>query len=111
MEPIMDKLSSQQWFASSGRKDEVNAKSYLVKNMNGVKLPVALELGHTILSLGDVYGLQEGDVLKLDEKIDDPILIRVGNHIRFRAKPGIHEKKVAAEVLEVLVTEESDSTN
>jgi len=111
MEPIMDKLSSQQWFASSGRKDEVSAKSYITRNLNGVKLPVSLELGHTILSLGDVYGLQEGDVLKLDEKIDDPILVRVGNHIRFKAKPGIHEKKVAAEVLEVLNEEYSDNVN
>ena len=111
MEPIMDKLSSQQWFASTGRKDEVNAKSYITKNLNDVKLPVALELGHTILSLGDVYGLQEGDVLKLDEKIDDPILVRVGNHIRFKAHPGIHEKKVAAEILEVLNDEYSDNIN
>jgi flagellar motor switch protein FliM len=111
MEPIMDKLSSQQWFASSGRKDEINAKSYITKNMQDVKLPVALELGHTILSLGDVYGLQEGDVLKLDEKIDDPILIRVGNQVRFKAKPGIHEKKVAAEVLEVLNDDDSDNVN
>jgi len=111
MEPIMDKLSSQQWFASSGRKDEVNAKAYIAKNIRDVKLPVALELGHTILSLGDVYGLQEGDVLKLDEKIVDPILIRVGNHVRFKAKPGIHDKKVAAEVLEVLCEEDSDNVN
>jgi flagellar motor switch protein FliM len=111
MEPIMDKLSSQQWFASSGRKDEVDAKSYITKNLNDVKLPVALELGHTILSLGDVYGLQEGDVLKLDEKIDDPILVRVGNQIRFKAKPGTHEKRIAAEVLEVLLEENSDNAN
>ena len=111
MEPIMDKLSSQQWFASTSRKEEIDAKSYITKNLNEVKLPVALELGHTILSLGDVYGLQEGDVLKLDEKIDDPILIRVGNQIRFNAKPGIHDKKVAAEVLEVLNDEDMGNAN
>jgi flagellar motor switch protein FliM len=111
MEPIMDKLSSQQWFASTGRKDEIDAKSYLTKNLNSIKLPVALELGHTILSLGDVYGLQEGDVLKRDEKIEDPVLVRVGNHIRFKAKPGIHGKKVAAEVLQILSSEESDDVN
>jgi len=102
MEPIMDKLSSQQWFASTGRKEEVDARSYITKNLNDVRLPVALELGHTVLSLGDVYSLQEGDVLKLDEKIDEPVLVRVGNRIRFKAKPGIHDKKIAAEVLEVL---------
>ena len=111
MEPIMDKLSSQQWFASTSRKEEIDAKSYITKNLNDVKLPVALELGHTILSLGDVYGLQEGNVLKLDEKIDDPILIRVGNQIRFKAKPGIHDKKVAAEVLEVLDEEDMGNAN
>ncbi|MCL2767331.1 MAG: flagellar motor switch protein FliM [Synergistaceae bacterium] len=111
MEPIMDKLSSQQWFASTGRKDEIDAKSNITQNLNDVKLPMALELGHTILSLGDVYGLQEGDVLKLDEKIEDPIMVRVGNHVRFKAKPGIHDKKIAAEVLEVLNDEDLDNAN
>lgn len=108
MEPIMDKLSSQQWFASSGRKDEVNAKDYLSKNLRNVKLPVAFELGHTILSLADVYGLQEGDVVKLDEKFEDPILIRIGNQVRFKAKPGKIENKLAAEVTEVLEVEDAD---
>jgi len=72
---------------------------------------VALELGHTILSLGDVYALQEGNVIKLDEKIEDPLLVRVGNQIRFKAKPGIYDKKVAAEVVEVLNGEEADNVD
>lgn len=111
MEPIMDKLSSQQWFASASRKDEVNAKAYISKNLQDVKLPVALELGHTILSLQDVHDLQEGDVIRLDEKLDEPILVRVGNHVRFKAKPGRVENKLAAEVLEVLSVEESDDVD
>ena len=67
MEPIVDKLSSQQWFASTKHERDEEEQRNLLSSMHRVKVPLALELGHTILSLADVYALQAGDVIKLDE--------------------------------------------
>lgn len=98
MEPIIDKLSSQQWFVSTSRKGDEGVKENLVRSFHHVKVPVALELGHTVLSVADVYDLEVGDVIKLDQTTDSDVDVRVGNHVLFRAKPGTVEGRLAAEV-------------
>jgi len=106
MEPIMDKLSSQQWFASTGKKSEESDRDNLLRHMDRVKVPVALELGHTILSVADVMQLQVGDVIRLDEHVDAEIGVRVGNMVKYAAKPGTTNGNYAAEVARVLSDEE-----
>ena len=65
-------------------------------------MPLAMELGHTVPSLNDVYALQTGDVIKLDELKDSQIDVRVGNQIRFKARPGTQNGHMAVELMKVL---------
>lgn len=102
MEPMVDKLSSQHWFASTGRKDVQGVREALKNRLNAVVVPVALELGHTILSLQDVMQLQEGDVIRLDGTRSDPLGLRVGNRVKFYASPGTVDGAYAAKITEVL---------
>lgn len=106
MEPLMDKLSSQQWFASTGRKKEEGAREAIVRHLGNVRIPVAVELGHTILSVDDVLQLRTGDVVKLDETVDGAADIRVGNMIKFQGRPGSLDDCYAIEVLNILYDEE-----
>ncbi|MDR3265513.1 MAG: flagellar motor switch protein FliM [Synergistaceae bacterium] len=110
MEPVIDKLSSQQWFVSTSRKSDESVRENIIKTLEKVKIPLALELGHTVLSLADVYSLEAGDVIRLDEEVGSDVDVRVGNYVRFRAKPGTVEGRLAAEVtgkVDVELTEES----
>jgi flagellar motor switch protein FliM len=102
MEPMVDKLSSQHWFASTGRKDVQGVREALKNRLNAVVVPVVLELGHSILSLQDVMQLQEGDVIRLDGTRGDPLGLRVGNRVKFYASPGTVDGAYAAKVTEVL---------
>jgi len=108
MEPIIDKLSSQQWFVSTSRKSDAGVRGLIERTLDRVKVPMTMELGHTILSLGDVYGLEAGDVIKLDELVDSEINVRVGNYVRFKAKPGTVDGKLAGEITEIVHVEASD---
>jgi len=109
MEPIMDKLSSQQWFASTGRKTDERSGEYIQRHLNKVRIPVALELGHTVLSVADVLQLSVGDVVKLDEVLGDPLDVRIGNMVKFRAVPGTSNGNYAAEISEVIPQEDEES--
>ena len=102
MEPIMDRLSSQQWFASTSHKADDEIRTWLNNSVMQVTMPMAMELGHTVLSLADVYALQVGDVIKLDELKDSHIDVRVGNQIRFKARPGTLNGHMAVELTKVL---------
>lgn len=107
MEPIIDKLSSQQWFVSTSRKSDDSVRENLVRSLERVKIPMAIELGHTVLSLADVYNLEAGDVIRLDEAMNDEMDVRVGNCVRFKARPGTVDGRLAAEVSRVLSEDEA----
>ena len=109
MEPIMDKLSSQQWFASTGRKTDERSGEYIQKHLGKVRVPVALELGHTVLSVADVLQLSVGDVVKLDEVLGDPLDVRIGNMVKFKAVPGTSNGNYAAEISEIIPLEDERS--
>ncbi|MDR0649660.1 MAG: flagellar motor switch protein FliM [Synergistaceae bacterium] len=102
IEPLIDKLSSQQWFSSTSRKDTEGALEALTGRLQDVSVPLALELGHSIVSLGDVIQLQTGDVIRLDGTAKDPLGMRVGNRVKFMCVPGVRDKNYAAQVTEIL---------
>lgn len=106
MEPFMDKLSSQQWFASTGRKSIQGSREALSKRMKDVTVPLALELGHTVLSLQEVLELQVGDVIRLEGTTKDDLGLRVGNKVKFLAQPGRHNDNYAARIVSVEQEEE-----
>jgi flagellar motor switch protein FliM len=102
IEPLIDKLSSQQWFSSTSRKGTEGALEILKNRLQDVSVPLALELGHSIVSLGDVIQLRAGDVIRLDGTASDPLGMRVGNRIKFMCAPGVRDKNYAAQVTEIL---------
>jgi flagellar motor switch protein FliM len=102
IEPLIDKLSSQQWFSSTGRKGTEGAQDILRNRLQEVSIPLALELGHSIVSLGDILQVQTGDVIRLDGTAKDPLGLRVGNRVKFQCAPGIFNKNYAAQVTEIL---------
>ncbi|MDR3254605.1 MAG: flagellar motor switch protein FliM [Synergistaceae bacterium] len=102
IEPLIDKLSSQQWFSSTSRKGAEGALEVLTERLQDVSVPVALELGHSIVSLGDVIQMRTDDVIRLDGTARDPLGLRVGNRVKFHCSPGVFNKNYAAQVTEVL---------
>jgi flagellar motor switch protein FliM len=102
IEPLIDKLSSQQWFSSTGRKSTEGVQEILRARLNEVSVPLALELGNSVVTLGDVIQLRAGDVIRLDGTVKDNIGMRVGNRIKFMCVPGMNKKNYAAQITEVL---------
>ena len=70
---------------------------------------MALELGHTVLSVSDVLQLSVGDVVKLDEVLGDPLDVRIGNMVKFKAVPGTSNGNYAAEISEIIPMEDEVS--
>jgi flagellar motor switch protein FliM len=102
MEPMIDKLSSQHWFASTGKKPQEGTREAMSKRMMEISVPMTLELGHGILSLADVLSLRTGDVVRLDEGPESCMEMRVGNQVKFLCRSGTVDKHYAAQVVEVL---------
>ena len=70
--------------------------------MKSAEISIVAELGQTDISIEDLLYLQLGDVIQLNTKIEDPLLIKVGEIPKFTAQPGKLKNRMAVQVIETV---------
>lgn len=93
LKPIGAVLNPHVWI--SGRKEKIidpQARETAMRNLFNVGLPVEVILGTATLHLSEVAALAVGDVIQLDSKKDEPLLMQIANQKLFN----VHIGKVAA---------------
>ncbi len=106
VEPIMDKLNTKYWYSTMKESNKQIYKDYIEKQITSSKIPIKAILGNSFISVRDFIHLQQGDIIKLDNKVDDPIEILVGNLRKFTAQPGIHNRNRAVKIDSIIGKEE-----
>src|ERR1700716_2005437 len=110
IEPLIDRLNTQAWFSSSSRKSgSDDARIRLSERIRGPRLPVAVELGSTSITVGELLDIRAGDVIRLDRGVEVELPIMAGKHARFVGRPGtwggnraIQVTGVSASLIELL---------
>jgi len=110
LEPIMSKLTTTYWVASSVAKqalpEHINA---IQRKLEKAFIPLFVELGKTTITVQELLGLTVNDVLQLNSKVEEDLDVLVGQNRKFRGKPGISGHKVALQVTKVI--SEGDENN
>ena len=89
IEPLMDRLNTQAWFSSSSRKsDSDDDRIKLADGIRGARLPIAVELGSTTITVGELLDIRKGDVIRLDRGVDAELPVVAGKRARFVGRPG-----------------------
>ena len=81
-------------------------KESLEERVEVAKVPITAILGEASLSVEDLMELQTGDVITLDTMRDSDFPVYVGHLKRFRAKPGIKNKRKAIQITEIVREDE-----
>ncbi len=110
IEPLMDRLNTQAWFSSSSRKSGSDDDLVRISDgIRGARLPIAVELGSTSITVGELLEIRAGDVLRLDRGVDGELPIVAGKRARFVGRPGtlggnraIQVTGVSASLIELL---------
>lgn len=109
LEPIMSKLTTTYWVASSvAKEDHPEQVELLQQKIRKTYVPVIVEMGRIDVTVQEFLNLAVGDVLQLDAKVGDELSLIVGRKPKFWCRPGISGKKVAVQVSRVN-TEGDDS--
>lgn len=109
LEPIMTKLSGQYWFSKQKKTRDEEERLRVEERVKVAKLPIVAEMGTATITVGDFLQLQKGDVIQLDQSIDNKLKIKVGDHLKFLGQPGTLKGKVAVQIDEVI--EEGEELN
>lgn len=102
LEDIMDRLNTKYWFSNMQKSDDEEYNEYIESMIRRVDVPVKAILGRTLVNVKEVLGLQVGDVIRLDSKVDTELNVYVGNIKKFTAMPGANEEHYAVQVTSVI---------
>ena len=102
LEPIVPNLSVRYWMQSNTKEMSPEQTKMLEKRVKQAVLPLSVELGIADITIEDFLLMQTGDVIQLDKKITDPLLLRVGPLPKFTVQPGKKGKKLAIQIIDPL---------
>lgn len=106
LEDVMDKLNTKYWFSTMQENHDENYEEYIETLIRKVDIPIRAVLGKTVISVSDFMGLQVGDCIRLDSKVDEDMNIYVGNIRKFTALPGTEKDSYAVRITSVIKEEE-----
>jgi flagellar motor switch protein FliM len=106
VEPIMSKLTTKFWYSLAEKEPIPHAREMLERKLNSTYVPIRGILGTTDITVRELLELQSGDVLALDKGVDEEVDVKVGDLLKFKARPGAIRKKAALKVTQVLKKED-----
>jgi flagellar motor switch protein FliM len=102
LEPIVPNLSVRYWMQTNTKEMSPEQTKMLETRVKQAQLPVSVELGITDITIEDFLTMQVGDVIQLEQKIEDPLLLKVGTLPKFTVQPGKQGKKLAIQIIDPL---------
>ncbi len=100
LEPIIPKLSVHYWMQTIKKEREPHEIALLEKSIKTANLPVIAQLGSSEITINELLQLGLGDVIQLEQSINKPITISVGNEPKFIGQPGKVNKKIAIQIID-----------
>lgn len=102
LEEILPKLTSHHWFQEQRGALSTEDKALLNKQVRQTTLEVAVELGRSTITIEEFLRLAKGDVVALNQLIDEPLNVLVGGEKKFSGQPGVKRDRMALQVTDVL---------
>lgn len=106
LEPVMDRLNTKFWYSNQKAPSEESFNDDIEHMIKRTNIPVAAVLGKTVIHVSDFAGLQIGDVIMLNSKVDEELDVYVGSMKKFTALPGAAGKNYAVRVMNIMKEEE-----
>ncbi|MED3762562.1 flagellar motor switch protein FliM [Ureibacillus terrenus] len=108
LEPIIHNLSVQYWMQSKTKEPTEAQIKALETKVKESDLELIVELGKSAITIEDFLTLEIGDVIQLDQKIQEPLILKIGDIPKFTVQPGKLKKKMAVQIIESLNGGEED---
>ncbi|MDX9754781.1 MAG: flagellar motor switch protein FliM [bacterium] len=102
LEPIASQLSSTSWFAAAKKELSEEHAEVLYDRLRRVNIPIIAYAGAATLSLRELLELQSGDVVQLNRRTDEDLVIQIGNEYRYKGKPGIARGHNAIKITKII---------
>ena len=108
IEPILNKLSTRFWFASVQKEIKEEDRKNVKKKVKKAEIDVVSLVGESYITVEDFLYLQEGDVIKLNKRVEEELEIHVGDRLQYFGKPGSLRGNMSMKVTKVVEKGDED---
>lgn len=105
LENVLANLSTQHIFQTKGITATTEERQKMIQKLNTSKVDLSVLFGSCNITLSEFLDIKEGDILKLDNKTNEDLVVKVNNEKKFFARPGTMKNNVC-----VKITDRYDST-
>ena len=98
LEGVLSQLSNQHYFQSKGIMASEEEKEVMIRKLNPSFLDVAVQFGTAEITAKELMDLKVGDVIKLDNKINEEVIVKINNEKKFFARPGTLKNSVCVRI-------------
>jgi len=98
LETVLEQLSTQQMFRSKGLASSPEDKQNILEKLGHSVFDIDVILGSTNITIEDFLDLKIGDVLRLDNLVNENLIINVNEKPKFFGRPGTKKNKVAVTI-------------
>jgi flagellar motor switch protein FliM len=99
LEPILPTLSAHRWFSRRDETDQPDDTTDAIEAIKHIEIPISCTLGESTLTMKDVLSLKPNDVIELNTRRRDPVVVRILDKPKFKAEIGRIGSRLAARIV------------
>jgi flagellar motor switch protein FliM len=103
LDPIIPKLSGHYWMQQTNKQADPENVKLLEEGIKDAKVPLAVELGSTSIKIEEFLHLELGDVIRLNQTIAEPMVVKIDKIPKFLGQPGKSGTKMAVQIMDMIV--------
>ena len=98
LENILHLLTTQHIYQAKGLIATSEERQHMIGKLNTSTVGVKVILGETDAEIKDLIELKVGDVIKLNNKVTDNLIMEVNENKKFFVRPGTIKNKVCVKI-------------
>lgn len=98
LENVLAHLSTQHIFQTKGIIATTEERQKMIQKLNTSKVDLSVLFGSCNLSLSEFLDVKEGDILRLDNKTNEDLVVKVNEEKKFFARPGTMKNKICVKI-------------
>lgn len=105
LENVLAHLSTQHIFQTKGIVATTEERQKMIQKLNTSKVDLSVVYGSCDITLTEFLDIKEGDIIKLDNKLNEDLVVMVNEEKKFFARPGTMKNNVC-----IKITDRYDAT-
>ena len=101
LETVLGHLSTQHIFQTKGLVASNDERLKMISKINTSNVDLRVQFGQCSITLDDFLQLSEGDIIKLDNKVQDDLIVKVNGEKKFFARPGTLKDIICVKITDV----------